>query len=49
MTGRRRFRSKTPDPVVVEETKRRRSIASTSDTADGRGNTEESAGGNDRR
>ena len=30
--GRRRFRSKTPDPAVVEETKRLRSTAPTSDT-----------------
>ena len=34
MTGRRRFRSKTPDPAVVEETKRLRSTAPTSDTGD---------------
>ena len=32
--GRRRFRSKTPDPAVVEETKRLRSTAPTSDTGD---------------
>ena len=32
VTGRRRFRSKTPDPAVVEETKRFRSTTPTSDT-----------------
>ena len=32
VTGRRRFRSKTPDPAVVEETKRLRSTAPTPDT-----------------
>ena len=34
VTGRRRFRSKTPDPAVVEETTRLRSTAPTSDTGD---------------